>query len=61
MEKLSLLIRYCNLIVIVDRLGKGTILVLYKSLETKAVTYKFIYYFITYYSIPLAITSNCGL
>ena len=44
--------------IIIDRLGKGTILMPCESLETKAVAYKFIYYFIIYYSIPLVIISD---
>ena len=54
-EKLPLLIKCYNLMVIVNKLDKGIILMLYKSLEIKAVAYKFIYYFIVYYSISLVI------
>ena len=61
MEKLPLLIGCCNLIVIIDRLGKGIILVLCESLETKTIAYKFIYYFIAYHGISLVITSDCRL
>ena len=47
--------------VIINRLGKGIILILCESLETKAIAYKFICYFIIYYGIPLVIISNYKL
>lgn len=46
--------------VIVNRLGKGVILVPCENLEAETVARKFIRYFVAYHGIPTAITSDRG-
>jgi hypothetical protein len=49
-----------NLMVIVDRLGKGTILVPCEKINTNTIATKLVRYFIGYHGIPSAITSDRG-
>ncbi|THC87386.1 hypothetical protein EYZ11_013167 [Aspergillus tanneri] len=49
-----------NLMVIVDRLGKGVILIPCEQIDTPTVTTKLIQHFIGYHGIPSAITSDRG-
>jgi transposase InsO family protein len=52
--------RYTNLLMIVDRLGKGVVLILLKDITTEAVAWAFIQFFMPDYGLPEGIISDWG-